>query len=97
MFQVHTERFGFDDRFVRVYRRVRVQPPWVWGTALLIGGVIFIIPLVLLTIGAVLTIALIYILLSLVHRITSGIARLLTPGDQEGRRNVRVIRPDESR
>lgn len=83
-----------DPRFGRVYRSVSTQPSWVWGTALTVGALVFLVPLVLLTAAALLMILIVWVVLSFVHRVLDGIGRLFGGSGGDGRRNVRVVGPD---
>ncbi len=96
MIRFHWQTIEDDPRFGPVYRRVTTQPSWVWGTAILLGALVFIIPLLLLAGAAVLTILIVWAVLGFVHRITRGVSGLFG-GSPEGRRNVRVVRRDQAR
>ncbi len=92
---IRFERFSADPRFGRVYRRVTAEPSWVWRTALAVGVIVFVLPIVLLALGAVVSVVAVYFLLSLLNRAARAIGRTFGGPDASGRRNVRVVDPDE--
>ena len=88
---IRFDSFTAGPQFGRVYRHVTGQPSWVWMTAMAVGAIIFVLPMLLLAAAAVVCVAIVYCLLSLLHRIGLAISGV----DRAGRRNVRVVDPND--
>jgi len=92
---INVEQMRRDPRVGWVWSRTHGQPSWVWKAAGLGAVVVFVVPLLILAFAAFLAFALIFGVLALVARVVG----LLTPapkdlaGNDDGRRNVRVIDP----
>ena len=83
-------------RFYRVYQHASSQPGWIWQTTLTVGVLVFLGPLVLLAVTAMLVMGAVYLTLSLAHGIAGLFSRPVPlPDDSAGRINVRVIPHDE--
>lgn len=93
------QQFDRSGRFTGIYRRVSSKPSWVWRGTLMVGILLFVVPLMLLAIAALVAMGLTYLLLSLI----ANIGQIFTGGKphhplhdrQDGRVNVRVIRPED--
>ncbi len=96
-------RFDFDQRFrehptVKLWaRHVRNQPSWVWKAAIVCGLLILVVPIVVMTLTAVLAFVSAFLVFSVLYRISRAIGEMKqgkgVPGHR-GRQNVRVIRVD---
>ena len=79
--------------FGTYYARVERQPGWVVRLTLLAAVLVIVVPLMILTLAAVLTAGVVFVLASLVARVASLFTR--GPRDvgptDDGRENVRVI------
>jgi len=77
------------------YTRATNQPGWVIKTALGLALLVVVVPVVLLTLAAVLVGATCLLALSLVAAVARAVAEFFQPGTartrDDGRRNVRVI------
>lgn len=75
------------------YERYRSRPSWVVRGALVAAVLVVVVPLVLLTLAAVIVGMLVFAALSLVASIGNlfGGGRDVKPSGDDGRRNVRVI------
>ncbi|MFP4145522.1 MAG: hypothetical protein ACLFV3_10300 [Phycisphaeraceae bacterium] len=80
------------------HQRVQARPSWVWKLTLATALVVFVLPLVLLTLAALLVAAAVFTVLSLVAggigfiaNLFGGLSRIGGP-PADGRRNVRVMR-----
>lgn len=92
-----------DPRFAAAYSRFGGRPGWVWRASFLVAAVVFVIPLIVFALAAVFAFTAVFLLLSLVSAVGDFFSRALggrsrdladpIPAD-DGRRNVRVIRPD---
>ena len=78
------------------YRRVEGRPGWVWKAAVTAALLVVVIPLVLISLAALLVGALVFIVLGVI----ASILRLFQPTDRtpagppsDGRENVRIIDP----
>ena len=92
---------GNDPRFAGWYQRAASQPSWVWKIAVFAALAVLIVPVLMLVFGAVAAFLLVFLALGAAHRLGnwfSGLfeshGRPLSRGD-DGRRNVRVIRPED--
>lgn len=72
------------------------QPSWVARTAVLVGLLVFAIPIVLLTLAAVVMGVLAFVVLGLFLRVKMALSSLFKSRSGDGRVNVRVIRRDGS-
>jgi len=77
---------------------MRSQPPWAWQAALGAAVLVVLVPLVLMTLAALVVGIVVFGLLLLVWAATSGIRRLwdrtataVSWPRADGRRNVRVV------
>lgn len=76
-----------------VCRRMAGRPAWVWGTAAAVGLLPFALFIALLAIAAMLTTAVLFTVLSLLHDLLRMLGGAMPRHD--GRRNVTVL-PRES-
>ena len=88
-------------QYGRWYQRVEGRPGWVWKSAITAAVLIIIIPLVLLSLAAILVGVLVFLVLGLI----ASILRLFQPGNRsgqppmsprsadDGRENVRIMDP----
>ncbi len=77
-----------------VYFAINQQPSWVTKTALFAGATIMLLVILLLVIPALIVGLVVFFFLALIHRIKSAFAGVLPRDD--GRRNVTVVRRDDS-
>lgn len=99
-FRVHD--FSQDPRVAGLHRAWASQPGWVWRIAIVAGLVFVVLPIVAIALVLGLTFALIF---GLVFAVLAGANRLgalagrasrgFRGGGDDGRRNVRVIRPED--
>jgi len=77
------------------YAKVNQQPGWVVKSALAVALLVVVVPIVLLTLAAVLVGVTCLLVLSIVASIVRSFTGLFSPGalrsQDDGRRNVRVI------
>ena len=84
------------------YQRVESKPGWVWKAAITATLLVIVVPLILLTLAAVLVGVLVFACLGLVAAVMKLITGGLSPRDprtpspHDGRQNVRVIDPDRT-
>jgi len=84
------------------YAHVNRNPGWVTGIAFFTAVLVVVVPLLLLFAAAMLVGLVVFVTLGLIARIATALRFLwvkATPGSgglglNQGRRNVRVIRPD---
>lgn len=76
------------------YRRMESRPGWVWRGAVAAAVIVFVVPLVLLALAAMVIAAAVFVVLSLTAAGLGTVRRLFgghgLPRD-DGRRNVRII------
>lgn len=98
MFQFRFQRWQQDERVGPWVRRFTGRSPWVWMTVLLVGVLPFALAAMFLALGAVLVCSVLYTALGAVDEGLRRVAGLFG-GDRSsntaGRRNVRVVKPEE--
>ncbi len=92
-------QFDRSGRFTGIYRRVSAKPGWVWRGTLAVGILLFVAPLLLLAMAALLAMGLTYMVLSLIAELGNLLTGRESNRDRDdqpdGRENVRVIRPED--
>lgn len=93
---INTEQLRDDPRFGGWYSRATSQPSWAWKIAGAVALLVFVVPIILLTLAALLAFGVVFGVLMLVHKVASlfsGSPETAVEADTDkGRRNVRVIR-----
>ncbi len=95
---INTEQLREDPRFGGWYSRAARQPSWAWKIAGTVALLVFVVPILLLTLAAALAFGLVFGVLMLVHKVASLFGgssdSAVEVKEDEGRRNVRVIRSE---
>lgn len=94
-FESFFHRYEQTQRWMGYARR---QPSWVLKAAIAVGVLIVVVPLLIIGLVAVLGFGLVFVVLSIVHRLVDLLTRPFRPGGalhRDGRRNVKVIRTQE--
>ena len=94
---INTEKLRDDPRFGGWYAAAGRQPSWAWKIAGTVALLVFIVPILLLTLAAVFAFAIVFGLLMLVSKVLSvftGGGNSAAPQRNDGRVNVRVIRSE---
>lgn len=98
MFHYRFEQFRQDQRVDGFVRRFTGRSPWVWMTVLLVGVLPFAILAVLLALAAIVLCSALYTVLGALDEVGRRVASMLPGGpatEDGGRKNVRVVPPDE--
>lgn len=97
MFQFRFQRWQQNERVGPWVRRFTGRSPWVWMSVLLIGVLPFALAAMLLALGALIVCSALFTVLSTIDELLRRVLGVFSggAGGSEGRRNVRVVRPEE--
>ena len=100
MFRVHFDNLSDRPGVGPIFRRVTGRSPWVWLTAFAVGVLPFAIVIALLALAALIVAGVLFVILGAIDDLLQNVSALFS-GDtrrdegNDGRQNVRVLRPDE--